>query len=366
MSWQRESIVTIREGDEYRYNSAVRPGIPSLSALTIVMAGSDDYFSFKFISVYYYFLLLGLFLFVVVELSKRLKQDTHMAIFYGVLFYTFSWTLARSYIFNSKEIIIYFLLILSLYLTYRLIELGKRSTHLEFLLGVSIGLNAFVNLHGIIIGVFLFLILILFSSLQWKDRIRQCVFIFLMQLFFGAFEFIGMFGFIFSKNLNAIKDFLTNTFVYIKKSLIVIDTPKISISDPIPELSISNSKEAVSNIQDKGHQSLYQVSNIRDLYLKAKFQILTNVGVFGFYFWFFLGVCIFCWKKIFCSSLGKIIVIFMFTYFLIIIDPFGLNRHRYAIILSGSPKYASLILFLSLIFVSVYADYFLKKGISFF
>ncbi len=378
LDWQKESSVLIREGDEYKYNSSIRPAIPYFMALSFMIDKDKGYFVFKFLSSYYYFFLLELFLVIVYKLAGKFKQNRFKALLFGSIFFVFSWTLARSFIFNSKEIIIYFFALLSLYLTYKLIVEKKRNKGIEFLLGISLGLNVFINLHGIIIASFVLLILFLYSSLKWRERFYQIIFVFLIQVFSGAFEFLRMFGFIFASNIKAVKsnfnDLCESLRGYID-SMRLDDTPSDTPSDNQEiTLKIDNDNQEItskitdqknteppSSHLDEGHLGLYQMSNLFDIYVKGKFQILTNPGVFGFYFWFFLLIVFNKFKEIFSSKLGKIIISFMGVYFLVVLDPFSFNNHPYAIILWGSTKYASLLMLCSMIFVAVYFDWLVEK-----
>lgn len=334
LKWQKESTVIIRGDDEYRYNSAISPGIPSLIALNYLIKKENSYFVFKLLSFYYYLLLFSIFLLIAYTLSKKIKVNSFNALFFASLFFAFSWILDRSVVFNSKESIIYFFALTSIFLLYKIIDHKGRNLSLEILLGILLGLNMFINLHGIIIGSIILLILVVYSRLSFWERIKQVLYIFVVSLFLGAFEFIFSFKFIFLSTLH-------------KSSL---------------TLSAISSK-TLSKVQnlDLTHQRLYQMKSLKDLYLKGKLQILTNIGVFGFYFWMFLVVIACKFKKVVNSQLGKIILSFIFLYFLIVLDPFNLNKHSQAIVLWGSVKYATLILLTSLIITSSYAEEMIMK-----
>lgn len=357
VDWQKEETVLIRGKDEYSYNLMIRPAIPSFMAFSFLIGkfGGDD-FIFKFLPTYYYFLLLGLFLFFIYELSENLRQDKNKALFFGLIFFVFSWTLTRTYIFNSKETIIYFLALLSIYLTYLLIKIEKRDLCLEITLGFLLGLNAFVNLHGIIIGIFVLLLLFLLSPLDWRERIVQIFFIFVVQFFAGALEYLKMFDFIFQKSFLAIGKYLASFNHPVEN----IDNSGLNSLVP----NDSTGSIASSNF-DSGSLGLYRISNFTDLYVRGKFQILTNIGVFGFYFWFFVFLGVTKFKELISSTMGKIVVYFILVYFLIVLDPFNLNKNEFAIVLWGSTKYASLLLLLGSMFVAVYADQLISTSLVF-
>jgi hypothetical protein len=363
LDWQKELSILIRGDDEYKYNSSIRPAIPNFMAFSFMIDRDEDYFVFKFLSSYYHFLLLGLFLTIVYNLAGNLKQNKFKAVLFGSIFFVFSWTLTRSFILNSKEAIIYFFALLGFYLTYKLIAEKKRNKWLEILLGISLGLNVFVNLHGIIIASFVLLILFLYSSLKWKEKFCQVFFVFLIQVFAGAFEFLRMFGFIFASNIKAVKSSLNDLYESLRgyiDSIRLDDTPSNN-QEITSKIGDQKNIEPSSNHLDEGHLDLYQMSSLFDIYVKGKFQILTNPGVFGFYFWFFLLIVFNKFKEIFASKLGKIIISFIGIYFLVVLDPFNLNNHPYAVILWGSSKYASLLMLCSMVFVAVYFDWLVKK-----
>jgi len=327
LAWEKGEVVLVDGLNEYKYDSAIRPAIPSFMALNFSLNGNDsNQFVLQFVSFYYYYLLFAMFLFLVYKLSKRTNKDAEKSLFYGALFFIFSWTLARSFIFNTKETVIYALALLSIYLAYKLISNNKRDIKLEILLGILLGLNSFVNMHGIIIMVILLFILFFLSKLTWMERIWQIISIFSIHLFFSAFEFFKLFSFIFGNTFKA---------SFAKRGL------------------------------NKEHLNLYQISNFKELYIKGKLQILDNIGVFGFYFWFFLVIIAFKIREIWESKLGKVIVSFVTVYFFMVLDPFNLNKNQYAIVLWGSTKYASLVLLTSMIVLSVYADPAVKQIIKF-
>jgi hypothetical protein len=341
LKWQKKTTIIINKDDEYRYNSSIRPGVPSFIALSYLIKEKTNHFVFKFLSFYYYILLLSIFLVTVYVFSKKSKVGNFSSLFFGSLFFTFSWILTRSVIFNSKEPIIYFFALASIFLLYKIIDHKSRNLSLEILLGVLLGLNIFVNLHGIVIGSIIFLILIIFSKLSFWERTKQVIYIFSVSLFLGAFEFIFYFKFIFLETSKKVFSYFIHS------------------NNEITQIAQNN---GISS--NKNHQELYQVESLKDLYLKGKLQILTNIGVFGFYPWVFLMTIAFKSKKIINLKLGGIILSFLLLYFLIVIDPFNLNKHEYSIILCGSTKYASLLVLLTLVVLSVYTKSFGEKIIK--
>lgn len=326
--WYKSGGIMIDGVNEYYYNKIIRPGIPSSMAFSFMFGQKENnYFLFNFFFVYYYYLLLGMLLLVVSRLAVSLGKNLGLSRFIAFLFFVFYWNMTRFYIFNNKEVVIYFLALAGIYLIYDLILTKQRNIKMELLLGVILGLNSFVNFHGILTGIFSLCILFIFSKLSFWQRIRQVVFIFSANLFFSAFEFVQSFGFIF-----------LNTF----RNLLKID---------------SGSSKELKNVALQ-HADMYQVNNPKGIYIyiKGKLQMITNVGSYGFYFLFFLSVLVSKLKELIDSVFGKIILLFMAIYYLFIIDPFNLNKNDLAIVLSGSPKYSMLLVLFSIIVVSVYFD----------
>lgn len=327
--WYESGKIMLNGIDEYYYNKMIRPGIPSCVAFSFLFGQKENnYFMFNFFFVFYYYLLLGMFLFIASRLAVSLNKNRSLSILAACLFFVFYWNMARFYIFNNKEVVIYFLALAGIYLIYNLILAKKRNIKMELLLGAILGLNSFVNLHGILIGIFSLCVLFIFSKLSFWQRVWQVVFIFSVNLFFSAFEFVQSFGFIF---LNTFKNLL-------------------KIGGGISEEMAWEKGVALQ------HANMYQANNIKEVYLKGKLQMITNVGSYGFYFLFFLAVLTAKFKEIWASVFGKIMLLFMAIYYLIIIDPLNLNKNNLAIVLWGSPKYSMLVVLFSILVVAIYFD----------
>ena len=331
--WYESGAIMLNSRDVYPYNAAIRPGIPATMAFSFLFGGRENnYFMFNFFSVYYYYLLIGILMLIVSRLAISLGKNPKASIFQSLLFFVFYWNMTRFYIFNNKEVVIYFLALMGLCLVYDLILEKNRNVKKEILLGIVLGLNSFVNLHGIIIGIFLLFLLFVFSKLSFWQRTRQIILIFGVNLLFSAFEFLLSFGFIF---INTAKDLFKSSTV-------------VQIGQP--------TDQAWAQRTELLHESMYQVKNIKDVYLKGKLQIMTNIGSYGLYFWFFLLVLVSKFKEIMGSVFGKIILVFMAVYYLIIIDPLNLNKNELAIVLWGSPKYSMFVVLISIIISSVYFE----------
>lgn len=344
--WYTVGPIILNGTDQYSYNKMIRPGIPSFMAFSFLFGEKEsNYFIFSLFFVYYYYLLLGMLLFFVSKLAIDLNKDPALSKLLAFIFFTFYWNMTRFYIFNNKEVAIYFLALVGIYLVYELVMEKKRDIGKEVLLGAIMGLNSFINMHGILIGIFLLLVLFIFSKLSFWQRIRQAIRIFSTNLLFSAFEFVQSFGFIF-----------LNTF----RSLLGYDTAVSTLTDKVTRVTVNTNGSPKILVGDQAvevmHAQMYQMNNLKDVYIKGKLQAITNVGSYGFYFLLFISILATKFKEIIASVFGKILLLFIAIYYLIIIDPFNLNKNDLAIVLSGSPKYSMFIVLLSIVVVSVYFD----------
>ncbi len=365
--WYESGSIILDGINSYFYNKMIRPGIPSTAAFSFMLGSKDDsYLLFNFIFVFYYYLLLGLFLLVVARFVVSLGGEKDLPILLAFLFFVFYWNMTRFYIFDNKEVIIYFFTLAGIYLIYDLILISNRSRKIELLLGMILGLNAFVNFHGILVGIFSLFVLFIFSKLSFWQRIRQVVFIFFVNLFFSVFEFVQSFGFIFLSTYGNSLDFFKQLIVllYNKGNVFINATVNSSsnvISSKLADQSVGGNNvvnAALSGDQkmEMMHAQMYQVNNFKDVYLKGKFQMVTNIGSYGFYFLFSMLVAVLKFKKIAASVFGRIILVFMVVYYFVVIDPLNLNKNDLAIVLWGSPKYSMLVVLFSIILVAVYFD----------
>ncbi|KKP71308.1 MAG: hypothetical protein UR69_C0001G0132 [Candidatus Moranbacteria bacterium GW2011_GWE2_35_2-] len=344
--WRTENKnVIIRGNDEYKYNPAIRPGIPF--SMIVTYAYNEDYdsrdFFIRFQSVYYYVLLLLLFILVVYRFSLKIDIDPGKSLFSSLILFVFSSGLSRMVIFGSKETAIYFFALASLYLLIETNLLKKRDLYTEFILGVVLGLNSFINLHGTFVAGIIIILVFLFSKIKIVKRISQVFSLVLMMFIFGGMEIFSLVKLIF--------------FNRVMVSSVGDNTMSISkLSNDIATVATRN-KENLTNI--------YQTNNITDTYLKGRLQILTNIGYFGYHFWIFLIIIFFKWKDILKTHFGKIVSVFILIYFVLVLDPFNLNSNRYADILWGSVKYAMLVLLLSIIFSGTFIHLFMKNIVDF-
>lgn len=186
------------------------------------------------------------------------------------------------------------------------------------MLAVTMGINSFVNFHGIVIEFVVLFLIFLFFRHKLIYKIYLPIFIFLLSVPFGSFELFQNFKFLLLGSLG--------------------------LSDIATKYSVS------ANFQ----KDKYQISNDLYLYLKGKLQFITSIGVYGFNFWLLLFTLVRYFKNILNHEYLKIIFFFMITYFLLVIDPLKLNKHPLTIVLDASSKYPALIVLLGMIISSVF------------
>jgi hypothetical protein len=326
LDWQKQPEVKIRVDDYYTYNYSIRPGIPSLIASTYLFNGGEmsNYFSFRFLSFYYYLLLLFLFLYCIKQVCVKLNKNPIRSVSFGMLFFIFFWSLTRSLIFSAKEPVIYFFALLSIVVLATILDKGKGNWRKRSLLAMILGLNVFINLHGIIIECIILLLYLMLSRQKLVNRIISGISIFLISLPFGGFDLLVTYQFIFLGSLGLVK--------------------------------YPGGRENVVS----GSVNQYQMTNTVSMYLRGKLQALTNIGVFGFNFWTFLLTLVTYFKKVMKDNLLKLIVLFIAVYYLIVIDPFFFNKNPVSIVLWGSSKYATLLVLLGMVVTSVFVNDLLK------
>jgi hypothetical protein len=110
-----------------------------------------------------------------------------------------------------------------------------------------------------------------------------------------------------------------------------------------------NGTLAISN------KEFYGLTTLGGLYLKGKLQMLTNFGYYGFRGWVMLAAIGICFKKMWGNSFTKLILTFVAIYYLLILDPFNIDRSQNAIVLSGSSDYSALVVFIGLILVGCFS-----------
>jgi len=344
---QKDPIITTDGKNETLYNSAVRPGIPFYYASTLLFnsnINNNNYFLFKLFSFYYYLLLFVLFIFLSVSRKKTIEN-----VFICSIIFIFFWGLTRAAMFNAKETTIFYFTLLSLAFLAKMISDKSKNKSLIIMHGIILGLNIFVNVHGIIIfAIILFISLFSYKG-YWTNKIRQIIVCVFLAIIFSAFDIITMFKSVVLAGLlsNGVVSVIYSKLNHLYSqhfSTIVQNQWDIALPDQIIE---STAHGVV--IKDNTHNALYAMTSFADIYFKGKFQIFTNLGYYGLNGWFVLLACINFFKSIWKNNPERTILLFISIYYLLVIDPFNFNKSSSAIVLYGSTKYSSLVVLLGLV-----------------
>ncbi len=335
--------------NEYHYNPMIRPGIPSVFALIFDIVPSY-YFevSSNLFYAYYYYLLLAIFLIAVARLGNSVGDYSYTPVISAFLFFVFYWNMTRFYIFDNKEVAIFFFAILGLLLANIIISAKRRHIETEVLFGVVLGLNAFINFHGVIIGGILALLTFILSNLSLRERILQFLVVSLTVVVSSSFEIFSIFQIL----LPGVGNYLWHFFESASDNARTLADAKIV-------------QESQDRVRD-AHVGMYQVKSFVDVYLKGKIQIITNPVSYGFYFLAFLFLLFSKGKEMWSSVLGRIFILFVLLYYLVVIDPFNINGNPLSVVLWGSPKYSMFVVLLCMAVVSVYFERTAREFSKFF
>lgn len=330
------------------YNSAIRPGIISYFDATILLdkqqISNQNYYSYKIFSFYYYLLLFGLFIFAI-KRAGGIKNYLHL--FMTSSLFLFFWILSRMALFNMKETSIFFFTLLSLLLLDLVVKKNNRGDlRLAGILGLVCGLNIFVNVHGLVIFVFLLTMILIFGQYPFRQRLLSGLMVFVSVVIFSAFDIFTMFASILTSGFrsNALVD---SAFKSVEKILAHFRPSQLQQGNP------AQATDQLSSLDDL-HKDLYDAHSNLSIYLKGKLQLLTNFGFYGLRGWLVLLTAAVFLKKIWNNNLLKLILVFIFVYYIVVLDPFSINRYTYAVVLFGSPNYSTLVVFLGLVLVGAH------------
>ena len=313
-------------------NTAVRPALPILYSFFFKdkIISEFEYFSVRFI--YFYYFLLSIF-----ALYYFLKKNKARALIGVLAFVSCYYVVAFTIVFNSKEIILTFLSFFSVMLI-SLIKERDAFAKLKYaiIIGILIGLSIFINTSGIIIGgilILLFLKEIGITKKVWPLILTTT----LLIVVFSSFEIKGLYKFILNKNLLSTQ----NTTATFNSS--ELQNYKIT--------SISNT--STINNQPANASKL-------SILILGKLQGLTQVQFYGFLFIIFLITLVRTLKNHSLNSVTKNVLLYMGLFFFIIMDPFFLNPHKYAYVLSISPKYTVLLTIFAAFFIAYHFNNLIK------
>ena len=300
----------------YIMNTAIRPALPILYSFFFHDKTISEFEYFSIRLIYSYYFILAIFL-----LGYYLKKYTSNVLVGILAFSSCYYVLVYGPIFNAKEIILLFFSFFSFMLISEMKAVSDRlKLRYIVLIGTMIGLGIFINLSGIIIGGILFLLLIKEVGLKkkaWSILLATG----LLLLIFSGSEIMNVFTF---------------TFIPNKKILLNHDAMATFKSPELTRYNMADSK--------------------LDILLKGKLQGFTQIQFHGLIFIIFLITLFRVAKKHSLDHLSKNILLYIGLFFLIIMDPFFLNPHKYAYVLSISPKYTVLLSIFVAFFIARHFD----------
>jgi hypothetical protein len=315
---------------EYRMNTAIRPALPIFYSFFYIdkKPNNFNFASIDFIYSYYFILLILIIAYIL--LKQRKKQSL-----IGIVILLSCYFITIFSILDYKEIIILFYSIFSLYLLYLLIKGNCFLLH-PILIGIMCGLITYINYSGAIITGILFILGLIF----FKSKISKKLFVITIATIFFVLSSGGEFS--------QYKKFILN------KSLISLENQEKTFESKELESYKIREKEGEKTLKE-GEKTLKEGEKIdkKDILIKGKLQGFIQIQFFGFIYLFFLFILILTLaKRKRIDLFSKLNLSFIGLFFFIVMDPFFLNPHKYAYVLSINPKYTVMLFPFMIIFIT--------------
>lgn len=321
----------------YKFNTSITPGLPVLGSFflkndtTFESLYDSNQFAIRFIYFYYFILSIFLFSYILYELKKSFATVT-----VGLILFLCNYGFSRFMINNFKEIILIFFSLFSLYVLKQLhvAKNKKEEICLSLALGMFMGMSIFVNFSGIIISAIILMIFLFISRKKISSIILPILIISITTIIFSG--------------LGVYRD--TSNFILNKKFISVTNTKNTT--------SIIEKRELVNyKIVDNNEAFLNPKEIKSDILINGKLQEFTQVYFHGIIFISFLSLLFLnIYKRQKQDIFISLITAYLILLFLAIRDPFFINPHKYAYVLSVSQKYASLFLPFAAIFIAYHYE----------
>lgn len=363
------------DGSDYLMNPSIRPALPVLYSFfyTTVDQANIFIFSGSFLYFYYFLLTLGIFACI---LKKFNFNDERIII--GLTLLVSSYYFINFLILGFKEIILIFLLLVGLLMSEIIANSTAKIAGLwSALLGMVIGLLIFINPSGVIIGGVIGLVYLL----AVKKMLRHIVVLVFFMLVMTGGELQHDLAFFRLVKPTAIGHTEANEYSAYKitptptptevvttpvteptptpvptevvttptptptpTEVVVTPTPTEVVTTPTPTASTS---EVTTPVGLDNHLK-------QQILIKGKFQGFTQPQFYGIIFLLFavLGIVRSVQKRQ-LVYFEKIVLGFFWLFFFIVMDPFFLNPHPQAYVLSISPKYTILLIPLAALFITM-------------
>ena len=320
-----ENNILYGPSESYKMNKAIRPGFPILYSFFYndTSPSQIELFSIKFLYTYYFLLLLATFIYILYAFKTK-------NILIGLTLLLSCYFLTKLSYSNYKAIATAFFSLTALLILYKLIR--TKNLYYAIFLGILCGLMSYINYTGLIISGILFLIGLLFYKSKLKQKIFVIVIILLTFGFFSAGEIQEYQRFIF------------------KGSFISLENQEKTFTDS-KEFNSRLASEEKSDSKSSNTKSSFNLK--MDTLITKKLQAFTQIQFFGFIFWFFLLILLFIIiKKTKLDHFSKINLTFIFLFFFIFFDPFFLNPHKFAYVLSLGYRYSAMLSIFVAIFIA--------------
>jgi hypothetical protein len=198
---------------------------------------------------------------------------------------------------------------------------------------------SYINYTGLIISGILFLLGLFFYKSNLREKILVVLMILLTFAFFSGGE-IGQY-----------QDFI------FKKSFISFENQEgtFESSEFISRLGSENKNQQIKEDGNNREDTSSSIFNQKlDTLITKKLQAFTQIQFFGFVFWLFLIVLLLLIiKRRKISDFSKINLAFITLFFFIFFDPFFLNPHKFAYVLSLGYRYTAILSVFIAIFITL-------------
>ncbi|MFZ2153302.1 MAG: hypothetical protein WAV41_04645 [Microgenomates group bacterium] len=321
----------------YNINPSIRPGLPLIYSLSSLVSGNlTDTTLFSQTITFYYFIVF----IVIFTIFLRLVDPKHYSInsLIGIFLVFTSYLFVNLTVLGFKEIIIVCLMLLSILRYHQLTT--DPSIKLFVYLGILFGFMSYINYSGSLLAcMFIVQTFFVINSKIIQKLARLLLFTFILTLVSGL-EFIYFFNVLTNGKI-------TNITV---KQVLVQSYNKIR---QFNSTSTGLKPTAVEPATRPSEYRSYGINTAVDVYSKGKLQGFFQIQYYGIIFLVFLATVVLFYQPLVSNQLTRTVLIFITLFFLIFIDIFGLNKHKYAEILTVSHKYtAFLVPFVSILISS--------------
>jgi hypothetical protein len=204
------------------------------------------------------------------------------------------------------------------------------------------GLITYINYSGAIITGILFIVGLIFFKSKISKKFCVIAIALIFFIFFSGGEFSQYKNFIFNKKLISLENQ--------EKTFESKELESYKIREKESEKTLKESEKTLKEDEK---------INKKDILIKGKLQGFTQIQFFGLIYLFFLFILILTLaKRKRIDLFSKLNLSFIGLFFFIVMDPFFLNPHKYAYVLSISPKYTFLLLPFVVLLISQNFKYF--------